>query len=204
MSSPARRTKALVVSDFRRAQILQAARQSVIRHGIRATTVEGIARAAGVAKGTVYLYYRSKDDILRQLVGQDLAEFQQNTVPGITGPGPVDARLRAFFSATLSFFEQHRDFLDQCQLEMSLEVRRKARHRVGLVFAAQRDAWREALTTAARDRRVRNVDADGAARALVGFAHGLAIQRLRGWCTTPVDASVERATTLIWQGLVRR
>jgi AcrR family transcriptional regulator len=204
MSSPDRRTKAHVVSDFRRAQILDAARQSVVRHGIRATTVEGIARAAGVAKGTVYLYYRSKDDILRQLVGQDLAEFQQNTVPAITGPGPIDARLRAFFHATLAFFERHRDFLDQCQLEMSLEVRRKARQRVGLVFAAQVDAWRDALGTAARAGRVRRVDADGTARALVGFAHGLAIQRLRGWCTTPVETSVDRATTLIWQGLIRR
>ncbi|HVT49550.1 MAG TPA: TetR/AcrR family transcriptional regulator [Vicinamibacterales bacterium] len=204
MSSPARRTKAHVVSDFRRAQILQAARQSVIRHGIAATTVDGIARSAGVAKGTVYLYYRSKDDILRQLVGQDLAEFQHDTVPGITGPGTVDARLRAFFQATLAFFERHRDFLDQCQIEMSLEVRRKARQRVGLVFAAQVDAWRDALATAARGRRVRTVDADGAARAIVSFAHGLAVQRLRGWCTTPIDSSVDRATTLIWQGLVRR
>jgi hypothetical protein len=51
---------------------------------------------------------------------------------------------------------------------------------------------------------VRTVDADGAARAIVSFAHGLAVQRLRGWCTTPIDSSVDRATTLIWQGLVRR
>jgi hypothetical protein len=57
---------------------------------------------------------------------------------------------------------------------------------------------------AARARCVGRVDADGAAHALVGFAHGLAVQRLRGWCTTPIDASVDRATTLIWQGLVRR
>ncbi len=188
------------MSDFRRTQILNAARQSVVRHGVSDTTVGGIARAAGVAKGTVYLYYRSKDEILRQLVSQDLTEFHAETVPIVTEPGSLDEKLRRFLSASLAFFDRKRDFVEQCQLEMSPDVRRKARHKLGLVFNAQMEAWRVAL-----DERVRAPhDAAGTARSIVALAHGLAMQRLRGWSAEPLDATVAQAADLILQGLHAR
>ena len=60
--------KADVVTDFRRAQVMAAARERFTKHGISGTTMDGIAQAAGVAKGTVYLYYKSKDEIFRQIL----------------------------------------------------------------------------------------------------------------------------------------
>src|SRR6188472_2887293 len=97
-------SKADVVSEFRRAQILDAARDQFAKLGVGDTTVDHIARAAGVAKGTVYLYYRSKDEILRQLLDLDLVELRDETVPAITAPGELDARLRRYVSAMLAFF----------------------------------------------------------------------------------------------------
>ena len=62
--STTRKTKTALVTDFRRSQILDAARQSFVARGLAGTTVDGIARTAGVAKGTVYLYFRSKAELL--------------------------------------------------------------------------------------------------------------------------------------------
>jgi TetR/AcrR family fatty acid metabolism transcriptional regulator len=204
MSSTARHTKADVVSDFRRAQILDAARQTFVRHGVAHTTVEGIAREAGVAKGTVYLYYKSKDEILRQLLSADLAELQDDTLPGITGGGTLETRLAAFFRAALVFFERKRDFIDHCQIEMTAEVRKKARQKLGFVFAAQTDAWQRALESERTAGRVAIGDAPGAARAIVSLAHGLAIQRLRGWHPASVDEVVRSTTALILNGVIAR
>jgi len=47
----------------RRSQILAAAEELVKRHGHAAISVAEVARHAGVAKGTVYLYFRSKEEI---------------------------------------------------------------------------------------------------------------------------------------------
>jgi AcrR family transcriptional regulator len=124
MSSSVRQTKADVVAEFRRSQILAAARDCFVGQGVADTTVDDIAKAAHVAKGTVYLYYRSKDEILRQLLVEDLAELRDGTVPDISRPGAVDERLRRYVSATLDFFERKRDFIDHCQLELSPDVRR--------------------------------------------------------------------------------
>jgi len=195
-------TKADVVADFRRGQILDAARRRITRDGVTGTTVESIAHAAGLAKGTVYLYYRSKDDIFAQLLAGDLAELEHQTVPVIDAQGPIDVRLRNFLTATLAFFDERRDFIEHCQFEISADVRRTARQTLGRVFAAQTEAWSRALASATAPPPANRRDA--AARTIVSLAHGLTMQRLRGWHAGPIDAIVETATTLLTQGLAHR
>ena len=57
------RTKKDVVTEFRRAGILGAAYRVFADRGFEQATMAEIAGAAGVAKGTLYLYYPSKQDI---------------------------------------------------------------------------------------------------------------------------------------------
>lgn len=54
------------LSEARRTQILEAAVRLWLRHGFDATAVEAIAREAGLAKGTVYLYFPSKEALLEE------------------------------------------------------------------------------------------------------------------------------------------
>lgn len=51
-------------ADQRREELLDAAQASFLERGIAATTVDHIAAGAGVAKGTFYLYFRSRADVL--------------------------------------------------------------------------------------------------------------------------------------------
>ena len=53
-----------VVTAFRRDQILDAAHGVFASRGFKEATVGHIADAAGIAKGTLYLYFKSKDEIL--------------------------------------------------------------------------------------------------------------------------------------------
>ncbi len=48
----------------KREQILQSATALFVAHGYRKTSMEEVAVAAGVAKGTVYLYFRNKAELL--------------------------------------------------------------------------------------------------------------------------------------------
>ena len=50
--------------DDKRLRILEAARKRFRYYGVRKTTMQEIARDAGVAVGTLYLYFRDKDDLL--------------------------------------------------------------------------------------------------------------------------------------------
>jgi len=48
-------------------QILEAAARCVRRYGLRRTTMEEVARLAGVSRGTVHRYFRDKDTLLREV-----------------------------------------------------------------------------------------------------------------------------------------
>jgi AcrR family transcriptional regulator len=56
------------LGESRRGQIVEAAAALWLRQGFDATSVEAIARAAGLAKGTVYLYFPSKEALLDEAV----------------------------------------------------------------------------------------------------------------------------------------
>lgn len=56
--------------DRRRAQILTAAKRVFARQGFHRTTVREVAREAGLADGTIYLYFANKQDLLLALLGQ--------------------------------------------------------------------------------------------------------------------------------------
>lgn len=87
---PRRRRK-----EARPAEILQAALQEFARNGLAATRLEDIARRAGIAKGTIYRYFDSKEElfiaVIRSRIVLSLDDFNQMITQF---PGPTDALLR--------------------------------------------------------------------------------------------------------------
>ena len=58
----------------KRLAITNAAHTVIHEKGITNATVDDIAQRAGVAKGTVYLYFKSKEDIIVEMVAQKAGE----------------------------------------------------------------------------------------------------------------------------------
>ncbi|ODS53120.1 MAG: hypothetical protein ABS36_14355 [Acidobacteria bacterium SCN 69-37] len=203
--SHSRVRKAEVVSEFRRAQLLEAARESFGQLGLAGTTVDDIARRAGVAKGTVYLYFKSKADILEHAMLVDHTRLRDETVPLITGDGPLVDRLTAFLAAGLVFVDQNRGFFEHVHFEMGRDMRKRTLQQLERIFHDQVHAWRTALTRARRRGEVgRDLSPAAAAQTIVALASGLAKQRIRGWLPGPVDRIAATTSATIWRGLAAR
>lgn len=82
--------KAFVTSDDlseeRQKQILDAAIAQFAQHGFHETRMEDIARASGLSKGAVYLYYKSKDAIIETLL-RTLFSWELRGARAIIGGG---------------------------------------------------------------------------------------------------------------------
>jgi AcrR family transcriptional regulator len=96
----------------RRDAILAAARDLFFEHGIHRTTVDDVAARAEVAKGTVYLYFESKETLLAHLLlegldalGDALAEAYAESVPHT-----AETRLRRLSAAYLDFFLHENEY----------------------------------------------------------------------------------------------
>lgn len=75
-------------SAERRAAIVEAAMDEFIARGYAATRLDDVAKRAGVAKGTLYLYFKDKETMFEELIRTALVPLisRMTALPTITGP----------------------------------------------------------------------------------------------------------------------
>ena len=119
MAAPARRTSRAAVASFdKRDAILKAATEVFARRGYFQSQVADIARAAGVAAGTVYLYFRSKDDLLVSIFERTMTETLAEGALAIAGVTDVRERLRRIARLHLERMGRDRDLAVVFQVEL--------------------------------------------------------------------------------------
>ena len=67
--------------DARREQILAATWRCFYRRGIHATSMEQIIREAGLSAGAVYLYFKSKEELILNAIQSQMAAVQEMIAP---------------------------------------------------------------------------------------------------------------------------
>ena len=105
MTTRARRKRE---KEERRQSILRAAREVFFENGFHRATVDDIAERAEVSKGTVYLYFESKETILAHLLLGGLCELVGELEQAHEAEGTLtaDERLRRLGWAYLQFFQR--------------------------------------------------------------------------------------------------
>jgi AcrR family transcriptional regulator len=86
-------------ADPRQKAILIAAWKSFAAYGYRKTSMDDIARGAGMSRPALYLHYRNKEDIFRSLVLYYHDQSNAAVQKALTEPGPVTRVLTAAFAA---------------------------------------------------------------------------------------------------------
>jgi AcrR family transcriptional regulator len=94
--------------DEKRQRIVEAARKRFRRYGIRKTTMQEIARDAGVAVGTLYLYFKDKDDLVLAGTQDFVTHHRRQAEEIVAGPGSAADRLRRYLAARFRIAEQMR------------------------------------------------------------------------------------------------
>lgn len=79
-------TEAAGTKERRRRRILQAATELFIQRGYRKTSVDEVASQAGVAKGTVYLYFKTKADLMIQAIVEEKKQYLVRVKPVLEAP----------------------------------------------------------------------------------------------------------------------
>jgi len=118
-SAPSRRLTArtLAIAD-KRGLILRAATQVFARNGFFQSQVADIARVAGVAAGTVYLYFQSKDDLLVSIFERTMRETLADGRAALEGMTDARQRLAHIAHLHLERLGRDRDLAVVFQVEL--------------------------------------------------------------------------------------
>jgi len=105
LSTRARRERE---KEERRRSILRAAREVFFEDGFHRATVDQVAQRAEVSKGTVYLYFESKETILAHLILEGLHQLVGELEQAYAADEPLSAeeRLRRLGQAYFRFFQR--------------------------------------------------------------------------------------------------
>jgi AcrR family transcriptional regulator len=99
-----------LLSELRVQEVQEAALRVISRKGLAAATMREIADEAGIAKGTIYLYFKDRDDLLERTADfafSKLGAELEATLPAIRD---FPEKLTALIRTEVNFFDEHREF----------------------------------------------------------------------------------------------
>jgi TetR/AcrR family transcriptional regulator len=100
-----------LLADEKRERILRAATSVFARDGFEAADVGAIARAAGVAKGSLYNYFASKEDLFAFVCADGLERHRQAAWGGVDPGGDVYAVVDHVFRHGVDFVLKNPDYI---------------------------------------------------------------------------------------------
>src|SRR4029078_4764208 len=106
----ASKSKEEVVQEFRIQSIQDAAMRVIARKGMAAATMQEIAEEAGVAKGTIYLYFRDRDELVEKTFETAITRLIARVEEALEQESTVKEKIRAAMSAKFLFFRENREF----------------------------------------------------------------------------------------------
>jgi AcrR family transcriptional regulator len=139
------------VSEERKQTILFAAAQVFTEQGLSIARMDDVAAAAGISKGTVYLYYPSKEKLIEALLHRMFEPLEAALVRLNESDAPIRERLMQYAQDNLMAFDNARA-LHPLILELFALSRRQdfAGQLFGTYFLRYRDSLRDLLQSAAQ------------------------------------------------------
>jgi AcrR family transcriptional regulator len=194
------------VASLRRTQILDAATTVFATQGFHCSTIRDIAKAAGVADGTIYNYFKNKTALLYGIL--ERLNSSLSAEDNLAELEPAD--LRSFFRA---FFRKQLEALGEeglqalriviAEMLVNAELRALYLERIATPSFTQ---VAEPIEKLVEEGRLRTMDVPLLLRALNGLFLGIIVQRLMGdplleenWHTLP-----DYLTDLLLDGLLPR
>lgn len=117
-------------NDDKRERILAAATAVFAERDFHRVQVSEVAQRAGVGKGTLYLYFRTKDALREGALQASLERLADEVDGEAAADVPVEAALRGIVLSILRFFWKRQDLLAVVQRYESGRRRSERRHRV--------------------------------------------------------------------------
>jgi AcrR family transcriptional regulator len=195
------KTKQQIVTEFRHAAIVDAARAVFARRGFALATMDEIAKEAGIAKGTIYLYFRSKTEVCKAVLDFDMKALIKSTMQQIDAASTLRDKIGAFTLARLTNAEDKKEFfliMDSESVNLALtrsQFREWLREPVlhlakEIEFASQRG-------------EIRPAPAEKVAWIVADMTRGAIQLRLLNHSDYPVAEDSEFITAFVWAALMQ-
>jgi AcrR family transcriptional regulator len=158
--------------------ILKAAREVFAQKGLHAATLDEIAEKAEFAKGTLYGYFPSKEDLFISMLEEEMIRFRENIRDVLAQDMPSDQVIAVLVVTMLRLFDQNVDLmrlLSQEQTAITICKEKNAEPRFRQHFRKMINMIAEHIARGIESDQFHALDPNRAAMAIYSLCHGAAI-----------------------------
>lgn len=184
----------------KRERIIAAAGRFFGEKGYHNTTTAEIAEAAGVAAGTIYIYFRSKEELLVAVFEEFLGIHMERLREGVAGEHEPRAKIRKLLTLGLRLMEENPDsariFLSQLRQSttmIKMVAKRSSR--------AYKDIIEEVLEEGVRRGVCRKINVRAVASMLFGAYQTTVLDWVADDCSYPLMDQAEELSDFVLKGV---
>ena len=169
----------------RRQAIIAAAEEVFDAHGYAATTVEQVAAKAGISKGNIYNYFRSKEDLFEQVFVNVVASLEADALQIFREKLPATEKLKRLLDYRFSNMENCKH-IGRLLLEFWATAAREQWGSLATTLRQMYDRWREEVTSVlaegvAQGEFSSEANSPIAAALIVALLDGVEVESLLGF-----------------------
>lgn len=191
----------MTAKEEKRIEIIHAAIKVFSEAGVEGATIEGIAKEAGIGKGTVYDYFDSKDSLFQEMIRYSGQRFREGLVPVIEQGDTMLEKIRLISEFYAKFLKEHLDIFSSTMTGQTLseEMRSRMFKEMAITFQAVEDMIRVGIRTS--ELRA-NVNAEIAASCILGGIQSYAMKKIFIDGYSPDEIDHEGVAKVILMGLI--
>jgi AcrR family transcriptional regulator len=202
------RSKEDVVQEFRVRSIQEAALRVIARKGTNAATMQEIAEEAGVAKGTLYLYFRDRDELVEKTFESAIQQLHATIDAALAREAAFAEKLRAIVAAQLAFFGENAEFfrlyLSLRMPEGSPQQQRRHKRTCEPQYRTRVQAFAALLQGAMDKGEIRRQDAKRLALFIIEGMTAIVLERITEDAPPPQEHDVDTIVSTILDGIALR
>jgi len=188
---------------FTRQGVLDAVIGLLMRDGVQGITMDRVAMEAGVAKGTLYVYFKNKEEILDAAIEASFEPLIVDLTGIMDADKAPDKRLEDFSRRNLQFFDEQQDlirilFYDRERIHS--EKNRFNDHRYLTLLSKVADVLNEGVNTGL----FAPVDSMKIAAMFIEANMGMVMQRIRDGISGDVEQDARQIMGIFMEGLRRK
>lgn len=97
--------------QVKREEIISAAQKLIIQKGYRKTSVEDITKEAGIAKGSFYTYFKSKDSLMESIFSEKIEVLNKGLDDALKDAHGLDDTIKRYIKYSISVSENEAEFI---------------------------------------------------------------------------------------------
>ena len=186
----------------RREEILKAAQNAFLKYGIEKITLDDIAQECGIKKTALYYYFKSKEEILGEMILMKVNEFEDKLIKAVDKAGNVRGKLRTYMKMKIILMKENLPFMKLFQkeglpLKANEFMHEHKKHLMETDFCLVKDIIQQGIT----NHKVSFKLNDSLVLMILGVTYGTFVGRFLEDTNWNIDEMIDTSIEVIFNGI---